>query len=373
MAQRSPSLGSTQCRRDNGQRLHTQTAASPRSARQPNGKPTSRSTVRSGVQNNPGSYLTGTAADRRSSLSDPANSESASHLVVAQLPARTERRSWRRCLSRSPGTEFPSAYRNGQMARGHIANENTWLIDGHSIFDGTNHTMYVNNVAQTPVASTGAFSFDRSAPVPDDAGGTHLIGEVAEVVVYTQALSSTDRASLYSYLTRVERCWGTTLLQQQGPRRGTFLVTAGGTLPQPSARSTAPAMSSASPATGRQASSTGARSPSSPATQAPGAVVVTITGVGGGNTFLGLHAYPDGGVACYWETPTPDYVTYPFLPSDGWCLLVLTKAAGSAPMNFRRIRLSDGNTSTATRVAKERQPLGLRVAVRDGHVWLVQW
>ena len=81
-----------------------------------------------------------------------------------------------------------------------------------------------------------------------------------------------------------------------------------------------------------------------------------ITGVGGGNTFLGLHAYPDGGVACYWETPTPDYVTYPFLPSDGWCLLVLTKAAGSAPMNFRRIRLSDGNTSTATLASRNDNP-----------------
>ena len=95
---------------------------------------------------------------------------------------------------------FPAAYRNNaQMSSAGALNLNTWMIV-FSVFDGTNHTMYINNVAQTPVASTGSFSFDLISIGADDGGGSHLNGEVAEAVVYTQALSSTDRASLFSYL-----------------------------------------------------------------------------------------------------------------------------------------------------------------------------
>ena len=116
-------------------------------------------------------------------------------------------------------------------------NRNTWMIV-FSVFDGTNHTMYINNVAQTPVASTGSFSFDLISIGADDGGGSHLNGEVAEAVVYTQALSSTDRASLFSYLNAKWNIVATTTPVSASRTTTWNVLASGATTPVTATRST---------------------------------------------------------------------------------------------------------------------------------------
>ena len=94
----------------------------------------------------------------------------------------------------------PAGYRNSvPISHATALNSVTWMIV-YSIFDGTNHTMYVNNVAQAPVASAGTFDFDLVSVGANHVGGENLHGNIAEVVTYTQALGSTDRTNLYDYL-----------------------------------------------------------------------------------------------------------------------------------------------------------------------------
>jgi hypothetical protein len=69
-----------------------------------------------------------------------------------------------------------------------------------SIFDGSNNTMYLANVAQTPAASTSTFSTTSNVSIGCDAGGaTNLTGQVAEALITTNVISSGDRSSLNTY------------------------------------------------------------------------------------------------------------------------------------------------------------------------------
>jgi hypothetical protein len=78
---------------------------------------------------------------------------------------------------------------------------NVWTQVG-SIFDGVNNTMYVNNVAGTPVTATPTFNAAVNFGVTGDTGGsTQMIGQIAELIITKSALNSTERGNLAAYFT----------------------------------------------------------------------------------------------------------------------------------------------------------------------------
>jgi hypothetical protein len=94
------------------------------------------------------------------------------------------------------------AFHNSSNAVNNGISQNTWAQMG-SIFDGTNLTVYVANVAGTPVAqgggsfgATGALELFQNAN-----GGNPLSGSIAELVITNTALGATDRATLATYFT----------------------------------------------------------------------------------------------------------------------------------------------------------------------------
>jgi hypothetical protein len=102
-------------------------------------------------------------------------------------------------ILRNVGTEALMGFRNG------VGNLSTAAIafgvprTVFSIFDGTNHTLYLQNVAATPVASSADFvvSTGRIGSV-SDAGTAKQLGWTAEVMLFSSALGSSDRAAIYA-------------------------------------------------------------------------------------------------------------------------------------------------------------------------------
>lgn len=71
-----------------------------------------------------------------------------------------------------------------------------------SIFDGVNNTMYLNNVAGTPVGSTPTFAASVQLGVfgkSDGGTGEGPEGQIAEVVYTSSPLGESDRSSLNTY------------------------------------------------------------------------------------------------------------------------------------------------------------------------------
>jgi hypothetical protein len=93
---------------------------------------------------------------------------------------------------------FPVCKRNTVQLSGTDCTFDEWHI-GMSIFDGTNHTMYVDGVAFTPAASTGAFNLTR-INVASHNGSERWSGELGDVFVIPTALNSTQRSDLLTYL-----------------------------------------------------------------------------------------------------------------------------------------------------------------------------
>lgn len=108
------------------------------------------------------------------------------------------------------------AYENGALSSGTVSTSTNYRLG--SVLDGTNHTLYVNNVGQTPVAYTAALPSGSHGYIGVGGGVTssdgisvsalsgNWSGPVAEVVVTNTALSSTDRSNLDTYFTGK---WGT--------------------------------------------------------------------------------------------------------------------------------------------------------------------
>jgi hypothetical protein len=70
-----------------------------------------------------------------------------------------------------------------------------------SVFDGTNHTMYVNNSAGTPVSTASSFRF--SVLLMSEAQGNTTWqsvtnGTISEAFFFSAALGSTDRSTLHT-------------------------------------------------------------------------------------------------------------------------------------------------------------------------------
>jgi hypothetical protein len=103
-------------------------------------------------------------------------------------------------LATSSNTGFYQYRNNGFVATD--TNTNNYAQYG-SIFDGTNGTIYVSNVASTSVASTGSFGATGELTVGcSDQGGIntdYLDASYAEIVLTKSALSSTDRSNINTY------------------------------------------------------------------------------------------------------------------------------------------------------------------------------
>ena len=95
---------------------------------------------------------------------------------------------------------YPGCYRNfGQKSYANpAATWNEWHV-AMSIFDGTNHTMYLDGVAGTPVASTDTFATVRLR-VGAGSYSERWVGEMGDVLLYEHALDATERADLLTYL-----------------------------------------------------------------------------------------------------------------------------------------------------------------------------
>lgn len=94
----------------------------------------------------------------------------------------------------------PTAYQNGNKSTGTVVDESWNTLC--SVWDGTNNTLYINNVGQTPVASTPTFAASGLITVgdKDPAGGSNgLTGAFAEIVIVKGVMSSTDRSNMASY------------------------------------------------------------------------------------------------------------------------------------------------------------------------------
>jgi hypothetical protein len=89
-------------------------------------------------------------------------------------------------------------YNNGDKSTGTVSNA-TWNTIA-SIWDGTNHTLYINNTGGTPVASTPTFAASGQFTLFNATNfGNELVGDIAEIVVVKGAMSSTDRSNMAAY------------------------------------------------------------------------------------------------------------------------------------------------------------------------------
>jgi len=97
-----------------------------------------------------------------------------------------------------PDTTHLLVQRNGNKATAAITSD--WNKIG-CIWDGTNVTLYVNNLASTPSASSGSFasSFTSFDILSSPSKTNNLGGLIAEMIVCNRALTSTERNNIDSY------------------------------------------------------------------------------------------------------------------------------------------------------------------------------
>jgi hypothetical protein len=91
-----------------------------------------------------------------------------------------------------------TTYNAGNKSTGTISS-GSWNQIG-SIFDSAFNTMYIANVAQTPVAATNTFASSVDIEVLAQAGNTSgSTGQIAECIFTNTVISSTDRGNLATY------------------------------------------------------------------------------------------------------------------------------------------------------------------------------
>lgn len=95
-------------------------------------------------------------------------------------------------------TPTVGGYRNGALGSFAVTASAAKRIG--AIFDGTNHTVYVDNVAKTPSASSGTFGATGQIVVGNTiATGSPSDCTIAEIVVTKSAIGAPDRLSLDDY------------------------------------------------------------------------------------------------------------------------------------------------------------------------------
>ena len=109
----------------------------------------------------------------------------------------------------NPNTTQIGGYRNSQTNYVSVTTNTNFLVMNQ--YDGTNATLYLNGVAQTPVSSTGSFntsSYSIGRDVGNTDGGgsyTYWPGTVGEVIIYNLVLTNAQRQNIESYLAQK---WG---------------------------------------------------------------------------------------------------------------------------------------------------------------------
>lgn len=98
-----------------------------------------------------------------------------------------------------PSITTPKSYNAGDKSNGTVSS-GTWNQLG-SIWDGTNNTMYIGNVAQTGVANTPTFASAVDISLFSDGSADNVSGQIAEIIFTNTALSAGDRNSLATYFT----------------------------------------------------------------------------------------------------------------------------------------------------------------------------
>jgi hypothetical protein len=91
------------------------------------------------------------------------------------------------------------AFRNNSNgSQANVSYDTGYVFD--TIFDGVNNTSYLNGTAQASAASAGTFGIANYGLGGDVNGTTFWAGYISEIVVYSSALSNTDRAKVEQYL-----------------------------------------------------------------------------------------------------------------------------------------------------------------------------
>jgi hypothetical protein len=99
-------------------------------------------------------------------------------------------------LLRDSGNNGIAAYRNGALDAAAISLATNYRLG--SVFDGTNHNTYVNNVATGPTANSMSFGASGGLEVGDASGGSWS-GPISEIVVFASAPDGATRTSLDDY------------------------------------------------------------------------------------------------------------------------------------------------------------------------------
>lgn len=112
-------------------------------------------------------------------------------------------------MNRTSGSASVYAYRNATLGNVSIPGYSTAFI-GESIVNGSNHTMYSNGTAGTPVATSGNFGYSIytiGAQAGQGGGNTPWKGYIYEVIIFNAAVSTYERQQLEGYLANK---WGLT-------------------------------------------------------------------------------------------------------------------------------------------------------------------
>ncbi len=84
----------------------------------------------------------------------------------------------------------------------HPGNDIAYIVE--TIFDGTNNTLYLNGVARPSVATNSVFEINSAfiGARQDPASKYSYNGDIAEVIVFSRALTTEDRKEIEKYLSR---------------------------------------------------------------------------------------------------------------------------------------------------------------------------
>ncbi len=99
-------------------------------------------------------------------------------------------------LRNSGNNEF-AAYQGGAV-KSTVASTNSTYYIVESVFDGTNHTLYVNGTAGTPVSSTNTFAIDYLRV--GWTASTASFSTVKELIILDRAFTGSEQTDLRSYL-----------------------------------------------------------------------------------------------------------------------------------------------------------------------------
>ena len=170
-----------------------------------------------GVNGKPGIFLNGFSMGFRGTVAN--TGAFSTTLVVATLSNAAGNYSRLVAFGGDTGADFDNGAYGIPFLRDIISPQNVSGFRGNSVlstkstptydtpfyatstFDGTNNIVYVNGVAGTTAASSGAFAVTKyGVGIQPNSDGDYWRGYVSEVLIYNSALSTTNRQAVETYL-----------------------------------------------------------------------------------------------------------------------------------------------------------------------------